>query len=235
MSIINYPYSDIGTSVLPSSTWCVHHGGTRAKKERGRKAERQEGRKEGSECGGASKNRSVEKEVDRVRVWASLRGETKNTRKSREPSASPSRRRSPVEIHLRPRGLLSLPSHSAFAQFTLNRIAFSDTIRCDAPNRFTARSLAHSLARSFIRPFAARAFVWDANHAAFSAVGPTARSARCSALVSGPTFSPSSSPLRLAIPTAFAAPSSTPPFFLESRARNRVPRKRTRGCLRRWW
>lgn len=74
------------------------------------------------------------------------------------------------------------------------------------------------IARSFIRPFAARAFVLDANHAAFSAVGPTDGSLALGPRL-GPHLSSSSSPsrplaLRRAIPTAFAAsPSSLTPFF----------------------
>lgn len=71
----------------------------------------------------------------------------------------------------------------------LKRIASES---CDTPNHLvgTPRTRNCSFVRWLIRPFAARAFVWDANHAAFSAVGPTVRSLARSlaALVSGPTF-----------------------------------------------
>lgn len=214
--------------------------GARVQK-REREAERKAGRKEGSERGRRVQE-SVGRERGRSRAsLASLRGETKNTRKFREPSASPSpRRRSPVEISLCPRGLLSLPSHSAFAQFALNRFAFSDTIRRDARRIGVASRLARSLIRSLGHSFDLSPLVPSSGTRITQPFRPwdprLARSlARCSALVSGPTFSPPPPPLRLAIPTAFAAPSSTPRSSSSLEARNRVPRKRTRGCLRRWW
>lgn len=77
--------------------------------------------------------------------------------------------------------------------------------------------------RSTFRRRSCGLLVWDANHAAFSAVGPTAR---------GPTFPPPFPPLLLhdshyfrglLVPLLLSLSLS---FFLESRPCNRVPRKR---------